>query len=361
MIDTDHTTQLPRHRHRRPRQPRPTSSSASSPPATPTNHQSLATMWRGPTTAPRCQLFVIGNDFDPDGDSFSIVRSSPPPTAPSANGGIIDHLHTQPRLLRHRDHHLHAPRQPRPHLHREPRRCGSTRVSSGPADTGRQRPTTLSSTKAPRSAFTTADLFANDNDPQGEPLTVVAVSEPSNDGTLTGNPGQRLHLHTRATTPAWSTPTTLLNYLVTDTAGHVTQGRHHHPHPRRRRPQPTTSRRARHGVTRGNTVVSLFVIGNDFDPDGDSFSVVEVVDPRPRQREPTADHRSTTHPTPASPASKPSPTPPRQPRPARQRLGCRLGQHAGDTRRSPPRRATTCRPAQHCRSRCRRSTPTGSR
>ena len=32
-------------------------------------------------------MFVIGNDFDPDGDSFSVVEVATPPTAASTFGG----------------------------------------------------------------------------------------------------------------------------------------------------------------------------------------------------------------------------------------------------------------------------------
>ena len=90
--------------------------------------------------------------------------------------------------------------------------------------------------------FTTADLLANDDDPQGQTLTVVAVSEPSNDGVLTGSLATGF-TYTPSNDPALIDTDHQINYLVADTDGHVTQGLLHHPHPRHRRPQPTTRRR----------------------------------------------------------------------------------------------------------------------
>ena len=71
-----------------------------------------------------------------------------------------------------------------------------------------------------------------------------------------------------------------LNYLVTDTDGHVAQVRHHDPHPRRRRPQPTTrGPRRRRPHRREHRRRLCFTTGNDFDPDGDGFGVVSVATP----------------------------------------------------------------------------------
>ena len=209
-----------------------------------------------------------------------------------------------------------------------------------------------------RSAFTTADLLANDDDPQGQALTVVAVSEPSNDGALTGTLATGF-TYTPSNDPALSTPTTRLNYLVTDTDGHVAQGQLVDPHPRRRRPQPATRRRARHARPTTASRSSVFVTGNDFDPDGDPFSVVEVATPAHGTVAASAAASSTTHPTPASPASRPSPT---QLRDTHGLLANGLARQSRSTRpatirRSRSRRATACRPAPRSRSRCRRSTP----
>ena len=71
--------------------------------------------------------------------------------------------------------------------------------------------------------FTTAQLLANDSDPQNQTLTVVAVSEPSNNGTLTGTLTTG-YTYTPGTDAALVGTDSQLNYLVTDTDGHVTQG-----------------------------------------------------------------------------------------------------------------------------------------
>ena len=73
-------------------------------------------------------------------------------------------------------------------------------------------------------AFTTADLLANDNDPQGQTLTVVAVSEPSNDGVLTGILATGF-TYTPSNDAGLINTDHTINYLVIDTDGHVTQGR----------------------------------------------------------------------------------------------------------------------------------------
>ena len=88
-----------------------------------------------------------------------------------------------------------------------PRRCGSTPVRVRPRslpDVNTDHPT---STKELSVGFTTARLLANDSDPQNQTLTVVAVSEPSNDGAPPAPcpPGSPTP---PATTPPRSTPTT---------------------------------------------------------------------------------------------------------------------------------------------------------
>ncbi len=57
-------------------------------------------------------------------------------------------------------------------------------------------------------AVTTAELLANDVDPQGGLLTVVSVSEPGTDGTLTGDLTNGFTLHTQQRPEPRSTPIT---------------------------------------------------------------------------------------------------------------------------------------------------------
>ena len=70
--------------------------------------------------------------------------------------------------------------------------------------------------------FTTAQLLDNDVDPNGQLLTVVAVSEPSNNGILTGNLTDGF-AYTPGSAAALVGTDIGLGYLVTDTDGHVTQ------------------------------------------------------------------------------------------------------------------------------------------
>ena len=127
--------------------------------------------------------------------------------------------------------------------------------------------------------FTTAQLLDNDTDPQRQPLTVVAVSEPSNNGTLTGTLVDGF-VYTPGTAAGLIGTDIQLNYLVTDTDGHVTQ-------------ENITIRVlaagdtnaipvARADVARtnaGSSTGALFVLGNDFDPDGGGVGLVEVSTP----------------------------------------------------------------------------------
>ena len=150
-------------------------------------------------------------------------------------------LPTRRRVLRHRTV-TYTIRDSHGLLSTGSRRCGSTPGTVGAAD---PRPDGRLSRRLSRLVgvgFTTAQLLANDSDPQGQPLTVVAVSEPSTDGVLTGtlaagSPTRRQRRRIRRHRPRSGLP------------------RHRHrrprhprrrsdPHPRRRRPQPTTGGRA---------------------------------------------------------------------------------------------------------------------
>ena len=98
-------------------------------------------------------------------------------------------------------------------------------------------------------SLTTAELLSNDIDPQGQALTVVAVSEPGIEGVLTGDSRDRVHVHPeqRPDTDRHRSPAPLPRDRHRRPRHPV--GRHR-PHPRRRRPQPTTGRGSRHGHVR---------------------------------------------------------------------------------------------------------------
>ena len=126
-------------------------------------------------------------------------------------------------------------------------------------------------------SLTTAQLLSNDSDPQNQPLTVVSVSEPGIEGVLTGDSATGFAF-TPSLDPTLIDTDHALNYLVTDTDGHVAQSNiiirilaNEDPN----RPPVAVPDTA---STTGEAI-NVFTTGNDFDPDGDAFSVVNIVNP----------------------------------------------------------------------------------
>ena len=74
-----------------------------------------------------------------------------------------------------------------------------------------------------RSGSRLRELLANDDDPQHEALSVVAVSEPSDDGVLSGTLAGGF-TYTPSGDARFVDTDHGIDYLVIDTAGHVTQG-----------------------------------------------------------------------------------------------------------------------------------------
>ncbi len=220
--------------------------------------------------------FVIGNDFDPDGDSFSIVRILTPPHGTVTNFGSAIIYTPNPGF---------TGVEQITYTLRDSHGLTANGTLTVWVDTGVLGPETpvantdyLYVYQGASVAITTADLLSNDSDPQGQTMTVVAVSEPGTAGTLTGDLANGF-TYTPGNDPALVGTDHTLNYLVTDTAGHVDQadiivrilaaGDTNQP--------PV----ARDDVARTNIDASVnrFVIGNDFDPDGDSFSIVRILTP----------------------------------------------------------------------------------
>ena len=109
-------------------------------------------------------------------------------------------------------------------------------------------------------------------------MTVVAVSEPGTEGVFTGDLASGFS-YTPSTDPALIGSDHQLHYLVTDPDGHVAQSNIQvrilaagDPN------QPPVARDDVARVDAGGLVDS-FVVGNDFDPDGDSFSIVKILTP----------------------------------------------------------------------------------
>src|SRR6185295_5114711 len=126
-------------------------------------------------------------------------------------------------------------------------------------------------------SITAVQLLANDSDPQNQPLTVVAVSEPGTEGVLTGDTATGF-AYTPSTDPSLIDTEHTLNYLVTDTDGHVAQSdiivrilANGDPN---RPPVAVPDTASTTGAP-----VNVFTTVNDFDPDGDAIGVVSVANP----------------------------------------------------------------------------------
>ena len=155
--------------------------------------------------------------------------------------------------------------------------------------------------------FTAAQLLDNDSDPENQTITVAVVSEPSNNGILVGNPTDG-YTYTPSTDAALAGINSNLLYLVTDTDGHVEQGTITIRILAAGDPNQPPVARADVARTNAGTQVGVLVMDNDFDPDDDTFSIVEVANPANGTAVIMAPSSTTPRPT-ASPASKPSPTP----------------------------------------------------
>ena len=342
--------------------PKRTSPSASSPPATPTPSRWLGRMWRGRMRGRRpAALFVLANDFDPDGGSVTLVEVSTP-----ANGTVS---FSGSCIINYIPNAGFSGVETITYTIRDNEGLTATGTLTVWVDTG-----TASSAQSPDPqtdyfyvyqgssvGFTTAQLLDNDIDPQRQALTVVAVSEPSNNGTLTGTLVDGF-AYTPGLAAGLVGTDIQLNYLVTDTDGHVTQ-------------ENITIRILAAGDT--NPIPVAVPDTAQTNAGSSTGSAVRArqrlrsrrrqhhpgrgVHPRQRHRVVQRQLHLTTSPTPGSPASKPSPTPSATTKasPPPDSSRCSSARRATG-RRWPSRRATRCRRAARCRSRCRRSTRTDS-
>ncbi|HEX3088165.1 MAG TPA: Ig-like domain-containing protein, partial [Ilumatobacteraceae bacterium] len=221
-------------------------------------------------------VFVVGNDFDPDGDSFIVVSASSP-----ANGSVVVFSNS----VEYTPNAGFVGVDTITYTIQDS--TGATAVADiriwvDSGATGDQTPVAnidyLYVYQEASVAVTTSELLSNDSDPQGQTLTVVSVSEPGTEGTLTGDLSNGF-TYTPSSDPSVIDTDHTLNYLVTDTDGHVAQsnvsirilaaG------------DPNRAPVARDDVARtdNGAPVNVFLVGNDFDPDGDSFLVVKATTP----------------------------------------------------------------------------------
>ena len=125
--------------------------------------------------------------------------------------------------------------------------------------------------------FAVADLLVNDNEPQGQALSVVEVSQPSTNGELTGSVAAGF-TYTPASGASFVNQDHDLAYLLVDPDGHVARetirirvlaaGDTNRPPVA----VPDTASSSGAGVL-------VAPVDNDFDPDGDGFFVASVLDP----------------------------------------------------------------------------------
>ena len=218
------------------------------------------------------------NDFDPDGDSFASLPSTPPPTARSEHSAATTST-TYPTPAT-------PASKPSPTNSATATACSrqdSSRSTSTPAS---HRPATSPNVDTDYAVvyqgssvgFTVADLLLNDSDPQNQPLTVLAVSQPSTDGVLSGTLASGF-IYTPSTDASFVNTDHPINYLVTDTDGHISDG---HPRSASSPLATPTGHRWPAAMWRertSTTEVAVTTDFNDFDPDGDSFVIVAVTPP----------------------------------------------------------------------------------
>ena len=294
---------LPRHRHRRPRHRRQHPAIRILAAGDPNQPPVAATMWRARTSTPTV-----------DGHYLTATTSTPTATASRRR-----RRHPRPRHDRQHSaattsttHPTPASPASRPSPTPSATATASLqRLATVWVDSGVARPRRhpnarhrlrSSSTKGSIVGFTVAELLLNDSDPQDQTLTVrrrLGTTAPTASSPAHSPPGSSTH---PSNDPASSAPTTT-STIWSPTPTATSPRNILDPHPRRRRPQPATRRGARHGIVQrldGDGVHDA----NDFDPDGDAFSVVGSRHPRPRHRRQRRHQRLQLHTrTPGSPAS----------------------------------------------------------
>jgi hypothetical protein len=223
---------------------------------------------------------VLNNDFDPDGDGFSIVSVTDPPN------GTAFHNSSQ---VNYTPNTGYAGTETITYTIRD---TTSGLLATGTLTVWVDTAVTSNGTHPDANTdyfvayqgnsvtFTTTQLLSNDSDPQDQALTVVAVSEPNLNGTLTGNLATGYTYTPNTTPPATDNGFDInLFYLVADPDGHVTQGTitiRLLPTDNTNQPPVAVPDWA---VTEPGQPVAVNVLNNDFDPDGDGFSIVSVTDP----------------------------------------------------------------------------------
>ena len=170
------------------------------------------------------QVRVVDNDFDPDGDSFSVIEVATPANGTTSIAGwYARQLHTRRRVLRRRDRS--------PTRSRDSTGLTSVGTLTVWVDTG-----VLSGAQSPDAntdyryvyqgssvGFTAAQLLANDSDPQGQALTVRGGVGTVQRRCADRVAGRRVRVHPRRCAPVWSAPT--INSTISSPTPTVTSRR----------------------------------------------------------------------------------------------------------------------------------------
>jgi hypothetical protein len=207
-------------------------------------------------------ITVLSNDSDPDGDPLTVTLVSDPP-----NGSAVINIdgtvtYTPETNFNGSDSFTYTISDGTDTATAE------VRVTVGAVNDG---PVAVDdSAETPEDTPVTVDVLDNDSDPDGDPLTVTAVSDPPHgaaainpDGTVTYTPdlnfnGSDSFTYTISDGGATATAT------VTVTVGPVNDG-----------PVAVDDSAA----TNEDTPVTVNVLGNDSDPDGDPLTITVVSTP----------------------------------------------------------------------------------
>ena len=223
------------------------------------------------------QVTPLGNDFDPDDDEFSIVSMLQPAHGTVTSFGPTHFVYEPDTGFSGTDSVTYVLRDTHGLV-----ASGRVTVHVDTGAAGPQTPNPFIDYFVVRQGssvgFSVADLLANDNEPQGQPMTVIAVSQPANGGTLTGSVAGGF-TYTPGGEASFVGHDFDLAYLVVDPDGHVAQETIRI----RILAADDTNRApvARDDVVRTdlNASVQVTPLGNDFDPDDDAFSIVSMLQP----------------------------------------------------------------------------------
>ncbi|MCS6781022.1 MAG: DUF2341 domain-containing protein, partial [Geminicoccaceae bacterium] len=221
---------------------------------------------------------VLANDSDPDGDPLSLVALSSP-----AQGSVAvlpdQRLRYAPRTgFTGEDSFTYTVRDPR-----GASASATVRVRVGapnrPPVAGRDRVTATTGTPV------TIDLLANDSDPDGDPLTLTALGTPER-GSLAVL-GQGRVTYTSA--PGFE-GTDRFTYTVSDGRGGLATGE---VEILVSRPNAAPVARDDSATTEAGTPVTIDLLANDSDPDGDPLTLVGLSVPERGRLAVAADQRVT--------------------------------------------------------------------